>query len=138
MNSNLLLGVPQIDYQHNELFRSFQSLLSIGVNDEAVSEILSRLSIQIHQHFDTEERFMAGLNMPAAMLLGHEQAHFEIIEDLTEFHLQTMHGLEIAFQETVSRLATHLHHHVIEFDLPLKQYIEPREKMGVCSDLCRL
>lgn len=123
MNKNLLIGVPKIDHQHTELFRLFQHLLSIGTSEEAVSDALSRLTTQIHKHFKTEEDFMAGLNMPAEMFLEHEQAHTQIIEDLTEIHLETRHGLGVPFEEIIKRVAAYVNDHVIEFDLLLKPYI---------------
>lgn len=126
MNKNLLLGVPNIDHQHRELFRSFQHLLSINSGDESFSEALSRLTIQIHQHFKTEEHYMAGLDMPAAELAEHVLAHTQIIEDLTEIHFETMHGLGVPFEEIIKRVASYVNHHVVEFDLLLKLYIEQR------------
>lgn len=126
MNKNLLLGVPKIDHQHGELFRSFQQLLSIGTSEEALSDALSRLTSQIHEHFKTEENLMAGLNIPAEMFLKHEQAHTQIVDDLTEIHLVTMHGLGVPFEEIIKRVAAYVNDHVIEFDLLLKPYIEKR------------
>lgn len=126
MNKNLLLGVPNIDRQHRDLFRSFQHLLSIDPVDESISEALSRLSSQIHQHFESEEDLMAGLDMPASVLADHIQAHTQIIEDLTEIHLETMHGLGVPFEAIINRVAAYVNHHVLEFDLLLKPYIEQR------------
>jgi hemerythrin-like metal-binding protein len=126
MNKNFLLGVPKIDHQHRELFRSFQLLLSIGTSEEAVSDALSRLTIQIHEHFKTEENFMASLNIPAAMFLQHEQAHTQIVEELTEIHLEIMHGLGVPFEEIINRVAAYVNHHVLEFDLLIKPYIQQR------------
>ena len=48
MNEKLLLGEPTIDRQHRELFNSFQRLLSNRTNGEAVSDVLSGLSLQIY------------------------------------------------------------------------------------------
>lgn len=124
MNKNLLLGVPKIDHQHRELFRSFQHLLSIDPSDDSVSEALSRLTSQIHQHFDTEGRFMDGLEMPASELHDHVQAHTQIIEGLTEVYLESMFGLRVPFEEIIKRVSAYVQQHVIEYDLLLKPYIE--------------
>lgn len=123
MNKNLLLGVPNIDFQHSELFRSFRHLLSIRTNEEAVADALSQLPLQIYDHFETEEDFMFGLDMPSEMLLQHEQAHTQIVEELAKFHLETMDGLKMRPEEIINRIAAHIHHHIIEFDLLLKSYI---------------
>ena len=122
-NTNLMLGVPSIDQQHYELFRSFQHLLSTGINEEAVSDALSRLTIQIYDHFKTEEQLIDRLNLPEMMSLDHKLAHLQIIEDLTEIHLETMHGLGVPFEEIVNRVSGYVNHHIVEFDLELKPYI---------------
>lgn len=123
MNKNLLLGVPNIDDQHRELFRSFQHLLSIDPGEESLSEALSRLTNQIHQHFKTEEDFMAGLNMPAPELIEHVSAHTQIIEDLTEIHLESMYGLRVPFEEIINRVSAYVNEHIIEYDLCLRAHI---------------
>lgn len=122
MNENLLIGVPQIDYQHRELFRSFQHLLTIAPGEEAISDALSRLTVQIHDHFETEEKFMRGLSMPVSEALKHKLAHTEIIEGLTEIHLETMYGLRVPFEEIIHRVSVYVNQHIIEFDLGLKAY----------------
>lgn len=122
MNHNLLIGVPHIDDQHYEIFRSFQCLLSSGAGDESISEALSRLTNQIHEHFKAEEAFMVGLNMPAADFHDHQKAHSQIVESLTTIHLDTMQGLRVSLEEIISRVSVYVHQHVIEHDLPLKAY----------------
>jgi len=97
MNKHLLLGVPNIDHQHDELLRSLQHLLAAGKCDEGFSEVISRLTIQIHDHFQSEERFMAGLALPPEMMREHEREHSRIIEELTQMHLDTMAGLRLSF-----------------------------------------
>lgn len=123
MNKNLLIGVSQIDHQHSEIFRSFQHLLLISPSDEAISEVLSRLTTQIHNHFQTEEAFMAGLGIPASERLAHLNAHSKIIEDLAAIHIETMFGTRVPFDEILNRVSIYVNEHVIEFDLGLKPYI---------------
>lgn len=123
MDENLLLGVQHIDYQHHEIFRSFQGLLSSGTGDESISEALSRLTNLIHNHFRSEEAFMDNLGMPAEEILAHSRAHSEIIESLTSIHLDAMMGLRVPFEEIINRVSAYTSQHVIEFDLGLKAYI---------------
>ena len=127
MNKHLLLGVPEIDHQHSELFHSLQHLLAVGLNEEALSEVLSRLTRQIHAHFASEERFMAGLNMPAAMLREHEQAHSRIVEGLTQIHLDTMLGLRLPIDEVIDRVTAYVEHHINDFDSELKAFLPQSE-----------
>ena len=123
MNKHLLLGVPNIDHQHDELLRSLQHLLAAGKCDEGFSEVISRLTIQIHDHFQSEERFMAGLALPPEMMREHELEHSRIIEELTQIHLDTMVGLRLPFEEIIGRIASYVSQHVIDFDFRLKPYI---------------
>lgn len=124
MNSNLTLGEPSIDRQHYELFHTFQHLMASGITEEALSDILSRLTKQICYHFEAEERFMSSLNLPGKLLRDHQLAHNQIIEDLTQIHLDSMHGLGLPFEEIISTVANCVNHHLVEFDLLLKPYIE--------------
>ena len=123
MNKHLLLGVPYIDHQHDELLRSLQHLLAAGKCDEGFSEVISRLTIQIHDHFQSEERFMAGLALPPEMMREHEREHSRIIEELTQMHLDTMAGLRLSFEDIIGHFVSYISQHVIEFDLRLKPYI---------------
>jgi len=123
MDKHLLLGVPGIDHQHSELFHSLQHLMAVGLNEEALSEVLSRLTRQIHDHFASEERFMASLDMPEDLLREHELAHSRIIEDLTQIHLDTMFGLRLPVDEVIGRVAAYFEHHLVDFDLGLKAFL---------------
>ncbi|MBK6358318.1 MAG: hypothetical protein IPF44_17195 [Betaproteobacteria bacterium] len=67
---------------------------------------------------------MSNLNIPAGMLRAHEEAHTQIIEELTDIHLGTMHGVGVPLEEIISRVATYVNKHVVEFDLLLKPYIQ--------------
>lgn len=124
MNSALMLGVPSIDRQHYELFHTFQHLISSGISEEAISDILSRLTKQICYHFEAEEDFMGSLDLPGNLLHEHHLAHNQIIEDLTQIHLNSMHGLDLPFEEIISTVADCVNRHLVEFDLLLKPYIK--------------
>ncbi len=125
MNKHRLLGVPEIDHQHSELFHSLERLMKAGLNEEAFSEALSRLTRQMHHHFVREERFMAGLDMPETLRREHEQAHSRIIEGLAQIHLDTMLGLRLPVDEVISRVVAYVEHHIIDFDLGLKAFLRP-------------
>lgn len=124
MNTNLMLGVPDIDHQHAELFRSLQSLISATPSEEIISDILSRLTLQICAHFAAEERFMADLKLPDEVLCEHHQAHQKIVEDLTEIHLNTMSGLPTPFEKMIPTVAHCVSNHLVVYDLGLKDYLQ--------------
>ncbi|MBS1142922.1 MAG: Hemerythrin cation binding region [Proteobacteria bacterium] len=124
MNTNLMLGVPDIDHQHSELFRSFEHLISADMSEDVISDILSRLTLQICSHFAAEERFMASLMLPDSMLHDHHQAHQKIVEDLTQIHLDTMCGQETPVEKMISKVAHSVSNHLVVYDLELKAYIQ--------------
>lgn len=124
MNPNLIIGAPAIDRQHSELFRSFQKLLSSGDSEESISDILSELTEQIYKHFHSEEQFMLGLGIPAEMLKAHQAAHEQIVEDLTQIHLNAMHGQGLPIETTIATVEACVNHHLMEFDLGMKPYIQ--------------
>lgn len=124
MNKNLLICEPHIDLQHTELFHSFQSLLAFPPGDDAIFEALSLLTTQMLEHFETEERFMSGIDMPAKEMDAHIQAHTRIIEGLTEIYLQSMYGLRVPFEEIINRVSSYVNEDFIELDLSLKAYAQ--------------
>lgn len=124
MNTNLILGIPDIDHQHTELFRSFELLSSAERSNAIFSDILSRLTLQICSHFASEERLMASLKLPGEMLLEHHQAHQKIVEDLTQIHLNAMCGQDTPFDKMIAKIAHCVSNHLVVFDLELKPYIK--------------
>lgn len=127
MNKTLLLGVPDIDRQHKELFHSLQHLLALGDDAEAASDVLSRLTQQIHHHFDAEEHYMASLDLPERTRREHEAAHLQIVEGMTRIHLDSMFGFRLSVDEIAQRISDYIERHVLEFDLGLKSYIPQLE-----------
>lgn len=122
MDKHLLLGHPDIDRQHNDLFSVLARLRSI--NDEhAIADALSLLTELLHAHFDAEEKLLDSLDMPAEEKQKHVRAHHAIVEDLAAIHLNTMVGLRIPLEEIVDRASGYVLKHIIEFDLKLKVYI---------------
>lgn len=124
MNPNLYLGDPLIDHQHAELFQSLQKLIAHGRTEESVSDILSTLTAQIYKHFKTEETVMNRLDLPPPILQAHQLAHQQIIEELTNIHLDAMYGVSAPLEQTIRKVAACVNHHLVEFDLGLKPYIQ--------------
>lgn len=124
MNPNLQIGDPIIDRQHAELFQLFQKLIASGRTEESVSEIFSTLTEQVFKHFQTEERLMSRLGLPSKMLEEHQLAHQEIIEELTNIHLDTLHGLGFSVEQTIQKVAVCVNQHLVDFDLGLRPFIQ--------------
>jgi hemerythrin len=126
MNENLLLGIPTIDIQHQELFNAFGKLAASGDADfpeEVLSDILSRLGEQIQRHFATEEALMLQIGLPEPMLSEHRAAHELILEEFAQIHLDAMFGQTRSLPEIIGTVTGWVQRHLVQFDLPLKPYI---------------
>ena len=126
MHEHLLLGAPVIDKQHHGLFASFRKLAATGdatFPREAMSDVLSGLTKQIHEHFRTEEAFMLELGLPDDQYHAHRAAHISILEEVAQIHLDTMYGKNHELPEVVATVAKWVQQHLVDFDLALKPYI---------------
>ncbi|MBK7463987.1 MAG: hemerythrin family protein [Betaproteobacteria bacterium] len=126
MNEHFLLGAPIIDKQHHGLFASFRKLAATGdaaFPKEAMSDVLSGLTKQIHEHFRTEEAFMLELGLPNDQFQAHRAAHISILEEVAQIHLDAMYGKAQALPEVIATVANWVQQHLVEFDLALKPYI---------------
>lgn len=126
MNEHLLLGAPIIDKQHHGLFVSFRELAATGdaaFPQEAMSDVMSRLTKQIHEHFRTEEAFMLELGLPDDQYQAHRAAHISIMEEVAQIHIDAMYGKTPALPEVIATVANWVQQHLVEFDLALKPYI---------------
>ena len=80
----LAVGIPEIDAQHQELFRRAERLVSaLRAGDRGEVEPLVRyLTDYVVEHFSAEERYMREIGYPG--LEGHRAAHDTFREDLAE------------------------------------------------------
>ena len=80
----LAVGVPEIDAQHQELFRRAERLVTAlrGGDRAEVRPLVRYLSEYIVEHFSAEERFMTEIGFPA--LEGHRLAHEKFRADFAE------------------------------------------------------
>ena len=81
---SLAVGVPEIDAQHQELFRRAERLvtaLRTGERGE-VQPLVRYLTEYVVEHFSAEERYMREIGFPG--LEGHRAAHDTFREDLAE------------------------------------------------------
>jgi hemerythrin len=100
------VGIPEIDEQHQELFRRVDGLLEAldrKDNGEAV-RMLSFLDEYVVAHFRAEERFMLANGYPG--YASHKAEHERFAEGLAELHRE--HESSGASAELVSRV-----HHAV-------------------------
>ena len=79
----LAVGVPEIDAQHQELFRRAERLIAaLRAGDKAqVLPLLAYLDEYVVHHFQAEERLMRELDYPG--LAAHAAAHEAFRADFT-------------------------------------------------------
>ncbi len=136
MNEHLLLGAPVLDKQHQGLFVSFRKLASVEYAkfpDVVMSDVLSDLTMQIFEHFRTEEAFMLELGLPNDEYQAHRAAHDSIMEEVAQIHLDAMYGKNQALPEVIATVANWVQQHLVEFDLALKPYIAGQAERDVIS-----
>jgi hemerythrin len=77
----LAVGVPELDAQHQELFRRAERLVTAlrGGDRAEVGPLVRYLSEYVVEHFSTEERFMREIGYPG--LDAHRAAHQEFRTD---------------------------------------------------------
>lgn len=125
-NPHSALGDPLIDRQHADLFASLRQIESLSerrINDEKVIDHLTRISDQLRQHFIAEEALMQRIAVPADEIAGHQAEHLRILEELAMLHFNIMQGRVSWVSETFRQLSDWVAGHVVEFDLPLHDYI---------------
>jgi len=123
---SLLIGVPFIDKEHDELVAQLDSLLNHPdalPDTEKFSEILSQLGGQIDAHFTHEENFFKSLGMPEKEVAGHVQTHTEILNQYTQLVLDLMHGKVPGRAEVLLMIKDWIIGHVVRCDLNIKNYL---------------
>jgi hemerythrin len=78
---NLLINVPAIDAQHQELFNRLNALVELGtkaVSKEETERILDFLGSYVVKHFGDEEVFQLQCGYPKH--LWHHEQHLQFIE----------------------------------------------------------
>jgi len=126
MNKQFLLGDPEIDRQHVDLFALIEKLVASEHSsspDESASLILSQFGEHLFQHFKSEELLMTDLELTAPLFGRHVEAHMAILEELAHIHWVAMMGHAKPLAEVIAFVRTSIEQHVIEFDLALKPYI---------------
>jgi hemerythrin len=80
----LAVGIPEIDHQHQELFRRAERLiLALRAGDRSeVEPLVEYLTDYVAEHFDSEERLMRSVAYPAYEL--HQAEHARLRADVGE------------------------------------------------------
>ena len=105
--SNLSIGHPIIDEQHQQLFNKLQELVNLAAcyKKEAIVEIIAFFEEYVIEHFETEELLMQQHNYSDYAV--HKAQHLIFMNRLNEFkqkHEQAQNGplyLALKIQQTL-------------------------------------
>lgn len=117
------LGIPQIDEEHRRLFAFFHQLVvdpTRRTTSGRFSDVLTRISGELDQHFRSEEAYMRRAGLPAASIEAHYEAHTDILRQLTELHLALSQGKAADYDETLQMIEQWVVDHLTRFDLNLR------------------
>ena len=87
--ADLTVGDPNIDSQHQELFRRSAALgaaLTSGEGRQRIVELLGHIAAYTVSHFRDEEALMAGARYPA--LSAHRHLHADLVRDVRQVRAQ--------------------------------------------------
>lgn len=124
---DLSVGDPDIDRDHQELFRLVHKLETADVSEGLLSEILGRLEDYARHHFAREEALLRQVNYPDYD--AHVKGHRLFIEWLDAVRKSYARSAETPFEigETVNQfLSDWLNHHVRHEDMLYRDHIGPR------------
>ena len=123
---SLVIGVPSIDKEHDELFSQLDSLVGHpdALSDSArFSEVLSQLGGQIYRHFTSEERIFKSFGMPEDIVQSHVDAHTGILYQYTQLNIDLMKGKRLDQIDVLRMIKDWIVGHVAHHDLIIKDYL---------------
>lgn len=127
---SLAVGVPEIDAQHQELFRRADQLITAlrGGDRSEVPPLVRFLGEYAKEHFASEERFMQEIGYPG--LEAHRAAHQAFREELAELagDFQRKGATALVALSVHNWLSDWLRRHVSGLDLEIGRYAEARRR----------
>jgi hemerythrin len=115
--NSLTVGVPAFDKAHQQLFSyfdEFHTAMLEGKSKDQISSILDRTQAYTKQHFDSEEKWLAGKSDPD--LINHKAQHRKFQEQIVTFIKENNAG-KIGLSGVISKtLREWLGGHIMEID----------------------
>jgi len=128
-SSSLVVGVPEIDEQHQELFRRAERLIhALRAGDRSEVEPLIRyLSDYAVSHFEAEERCMERAGYPG--LTGHRAAHQQFRDEFQGLlrDYQRKGPTPLVTLSIHNWLSDWLRHHIGGADVDLGAWLKARD-----------
>lgn len=121
-----LIGLPTIDAEHGFLMDSLRRLHQAPadeVRSEPFLEVISRLGLQIIEHFGNEEKILTACGMPVADVESHIRAHSAILEQYAQLQDDLMCGKELQQSSILTMIQHWIVAHVAVHDTKITQHL---------------
>jgi hemerythrin len=126
MESKYLLGIPEIDAQHEEISAMVESLKEV-IADKDQRHLFHIALKRLHQllinHFDHEEAFMAMVNYPD--LEQHKKNHKGVLKLFDDYfgHPSTPAGHDYLGKLITEKVLGHVMEHDLQMTASVQQYL---------------
>ncbi len=127
---NLKTGHPNIDEQHQGLFKKFDELIAATLQDEGIEEVKSLISFLTEytdEHFLYEIKYYQRKNYPE--ISSHRQEHEVFIQNLREIKRAYHNDKDGMDPKKLNELLGQwFRGHILEKDLGAIQWINDKDK----------
>jgi hemerythrin len=140
-DQSLATGNNVIDWQHQELFRRMEKLVTAannGEGKEVLSEAITFLENYVIKHFDAEEQIQIANSYPEYD--SHKQQHHEFRNNITELknEFETEGANATLLVKSIASLGNWIDNHVKQYDKALAEYLRGRAKAGTLRETVAL
>jgi len=121
------VGVAQIDSEHRKLFgllNEFHDHHDKVVSRIDIANLLNRLVAYAEEHFQHEEKLMRELDYP--LLDQHREQHGDLVTGIFSINERLVTDKAKATAETLAFLKNWLHHHILEADLNIGNFMRQK------------
>lgn len=126
-NEHLMVGVEEIDQQHQKLVQLINGLhdhMLAGDASEIIHKVLDRVIEYTGFHFKTEEQLMRQYDYPDA--IKHKLEHTNLEDIAVDLQQKLKTGQAHITMETMHFLQDWLQHHILGSDQHLADYLKTK------------
>ena len=126
-NQSLSVDVPEIDKQHQRLFKLINDLheaMHAGKGNEAAVVIMKELVAYTKTHFGYEIRQLELVKYPD--LVNHKAAHEALVKKVEEFAVSVQKGIPGTAVKLSQFLSDWLKTHIMQTDKKYSPYLAPK------------
>ena len=136
-DQSLATGNNVIDWQHQELFRRMEKLVTAannGEGKEVLSEAIAFLENYVIKHFDAEEQIQIANSYPEYD--SHKRQHHEFRNNITELknEFEREGANATLLVKSIASLGNWIDNHVKQYDKALAEYLRGRAKAGTLKE----